>query len=103
MPINGSDLLNEPWNTTWSPFTDLFDKFLDGAGNLFFLLPVSFIAIALYVKTRDPVITSMFMVVTGILASAGGIFVGAPEISNAFVIFAAIGIVSLFVGIFFRR
>lgn len=102
MPINGSDLINEPWNTTFSPFTDLFES-MAGNGQLFFLVPLSFVIIALYVKTRDPVMVSMFMLVSGSLLATGNIFFGAINMATVFTIFAAIGLVGLFLSIFFRR
>lgn len=103
MPFNGSDLINEPWNTTFSPYTDLFDNLVGGAGALFYLFPLSFIAIALYVKTRDPVVVSMFMLASGALCSGGSIWIGAIEMSLVFTIFAALGLAGLFISLFFKK
>jgi len=102
MPINGSDLINHPWNTTFSPFTDLFEQ-VAGYGAIFWLIPISIIGVALYTKTREPVMISMYMIVSGALLATGNIFIGAIEMSLVFVIFAAIGFVSLFISLFFRR
>lgn len=104
MPVNGSDFINEPWNTTWSPYTSLFERFLGaGTGMVFFLVPLIFITTALYVKTRDPVITSMFMIAGGALFSGSGMFIGAMDMLNVFTLFTAVGIASLVLSLFFRR
>lgn len=102
MPFNGSDIITDPWNTTFSPFTDLFARVV-GEGHLFYLVPLIFITIALYVKTRDPVMVSMFMLASGILLAGGNIFIGAIEMSGIFVIFAAIGIAGLFISLLLKR
>lgn len=103
MPINGSEFTENPWNTTFSPFTDLFNSFLEGAGVLFFLFPITVIAIALFVKTREPVMVSMYLIVAGALFSAGGLFTGSTEMQLVYVVVSAIGIVSLFISLFFKR
>lgn len=96
--INGSDLVNQPWNTTFSPYIHLF-------GQGWLLIPVSFIAAALFIKTRDPILLSMFMIITGILLSAGSgiLFSGFPEVVIPYVIFTAIGVAVLIHGVFFSE
>jgi len=96
MPWNSSDLISNPWNTTFSSYTDLL-------GNLFWLFPLSFIAIALYVKTRNPVAVSAFMLASGLLLSSGQIFLGHPEMVLVYVIFAVIGLIGLILNIFFLK
>ena len=103
MAFNASEIVTEPFNTTFSPFTDLFEGMLPGTAAAFFLLPLSIITIALFVKTRDPVMVSMFMMASGALASAGSIFVGAIGMVPVFVIFSALGVTALFVSLFFKR
>ena len=82
--LNGSSLIDNPWTTIWSPFVDLF-------GSGFFLIPVSFIGGALFIKTRDPAILSIYMVSTGVLLSAGGLFAGYSDGALAYIIFTALG------------
>ena len=102
MPLNGSDLINNPWNTTFSPFTSLFEEMF-GNGHVFYLVPLIFVTIALYVKVRDPAVVSMFMIASGVLLAAGNIFVNALSMSIIFIIFAAIGIAGLFVSLFIEK
>ena len=92
--INGSDLINQPWNTTWSPFTQLL-------GSGFFLIPVAFIGAALFMKTRDPVLLSVYMIVSGALLTAGNLFMGTVSAVPIFVIFSALGIAVLLFNMFF--
>ena len=96
MSVNGSELIDNPWDTIFSPFTDLF-----GAG--FWLIPLSFIAIALYIKTRDPIIVSAFMIASGTILSGGSMFTTYPEMALAYLIFTGLGFVGLIAGIFFMR
>jgi len=101
MAINGSELIDHPWNTTFHPYLDLFQNWV-GEGTIFYLVPFVFITIALFVKTRDPALTSAWMLGSGTLLAGGGIFTGAIEMSMAFTIFAAIGIAGLFISIFYK-
>ena len=96
MPINGSDIINNPFNTTFKAYTDLL-------GSTFWLIPVSFIAVALYVKTRNPVIVSAYILASGILLASGNIFMGTPEMVIVYIIFAVLGLVGLLLSIFFMK
>jgi len=104
MPVNGSDFIDEPFNTTLKPFTDLFERFLgEGFGLAFFIIPLSIIAVALYMKTRDPVMVSMYMLASGALFASGGAFMGMGGMVIVYILFAALGITGLFMSLFFRR
>jgi hypothetical protein len=92
--INGSDLVNQPWNTTFSPYIALF-------GQGWMIIPVSFIAAALFMKTRDPVVLSMFMILTGALLSIGGLFIGFAPAIFVYLMFSVIGIAVLFFNMFY--
>ena len=94
--LNGTDFIHNAWNVTWSPFTDLF-------GSGFFLIPVSFIGAALFMKTRDPAIISIYMIVTGVLLSAGGLFTGFTGGITLYIIFTAIGLASLIYSVIMGR
>jgi len=96
MAINGSDLIDNPWNTTFSTFTDQL-------GSMFWLIPVSFIAVALYIKTRNPVLVSSYMIASGLLLASGNMFVGAPEMMFVYIIFSVLGLVGLILGVFFIK
>ena len=96
MPLNGSELVNKPWDTIFSPFTNLL-------GTGFYLIPLTFICIALYMKTRDFVVVSMFMIASGSLLGSGGIFAGYGSMAFAYLMFAALGVIGLIVGVFFMR
>jgi len=102
--INGTTMINDPFNTLFSPFTNFFEGILGpGLGAAFFLLPVTVLALGVYVKTNDIVTTSMFLLLTGALLFTGSIMAGIPEMGIIFIIFTAMGIVSLFIGIIFQR
>ena len=96
MPINGSDIINHPWNTTFKTFTDLL-------GASFWLIPLSFITVALFVKTRNPVAVSGFMIASGLILGSGNIFVSNPQMAYVYWIFAALGVVGIILGIFFHK
>jgi len=96
MAVNGTELIETPWETVLSPFTDLL-------GNGFYLIPVTFIAIALYVKTRDAVLASMWVMAAGILLASGSIFTGYIEMSILYTIIAAAGVTGIVMGILYMR
>lgn len=97
MALNGSELINEPIRTIFSPFTNLF-------GSGFWLIPLSFIALALYMKTRNLTVVGMYMIAVGVLWGAGNIFVEYNEMAYVYLLFTVLGFVSLIIGLFgFRR
>jgi len=96
MAVNGSELINAPWDTIMSPFTALL-------GNGFYLIPVTFIAIALYVKTRDAVLASMWVLAAGILMATASIFTGYMEMSILYTVIAAAGITGIVMSILYMR
>lgn len=96
MPINGTELLNAPWETILSPFTDLL-------GSGFYIIPVSVMAAALFIKTRDIVSVGVLMILAGALLSGGGLWTGYYQMSILYVIFTLIGVVSVVMGLLFRR
>lgn len=96
MIINGTDFINHPWNTTFGAYTDLFS-----AG--FYLIPISFIAIALYVKTHNPVLVSSFIWASGLLLAGGSIFTGYPEMAFVFFIFTVMGIAGVIISLYFMN
>lgn len=93
MALNGSELINNPFRTIFSPFTDLF-------GSGFWIIPLSFIAVALYVKTRNITLVGMYMLVVGILWSSGNIFIEFSSMGIVYILFALIGFISIMLGIF---
>jgi len=100
--LNGSDLINDPFNTTFSPFTGFFER-TTGAGMLFFLFPVIVLTLAIYMKTEDPLMATMFMIGSGASLTAGSMFIGSSEMSIVFIIFTAMGIAGMFASLFFGR
>ena len=96
MAINGTDLVDNPFDTIFDCFTDLF-------GNGFFLIPLTFIAVALYMKTRNPVLVSAFIWGSGLLLASGNMFMNYPEMALVYGLFTAIGIVGVILGLVFNR
>ena len=94
--INGSDLINQPWNTTFSPYIHLF-------GQGWILIPISFIAAALFIKVRDPIILSVYMIITGIFLTGATIsmFDSFPAAVIPYILFTVIGIAVLLHGVFY--
>jgi len=96
MPLNGSELIENPIETLTSPFTDLL-------GMAFWLIPICFIGVALFIKTKSPEIVSCYMIAVGVLLSGAGIFTDYPEMSYVFAVFTALGLVGLFMSVLTRR
>jgi len=102
MAVNGSDFINDPFNTTYSPWTDLFAD-ITGFGQLFWLMPLVALTIGVYVKTEDATTTSMFMLVSGALLGSGHIFLGSADIALAFYAFATMGAVGAIISVFTNK
>lgn len=94
MPINGSDLINQPFNTLTGPYTDIL-----GMG--FFLVVFVFIIAAVYIKTRNAVSALAVMLVVGMLFTGGGIFADFPQMSLVFLALSLIALVGLIVNTVF--
>jgi len=100
MALNGSELINDPFNTLLSPFMDLFE-IITGNGMNFWVLPLIGITLAIYIKNEyEPTMPMMFMIASGALLSSGSIFAGMPGIPYALIIFTAIGITGLFTSLY---
>ena len=97
LAINGSDLVYQPWNTTFSPYIALF-------GQGWILIPVSFIGGGLFMKTRDPLILSAYMIVSGVCLSGVtySMFDAFPAAVIPYVLFVVIGIAVLLYGVFYN-
>lgn len=96
MPFNGSEIIDNPFNTIFSPFTDLF-------GTGFWLIPITFIAVALYVKTRNVVSVFAFLLAGCALLAGGNIFLGYPEMAYVYILIGLLALVALVLGIIFIR
>ena len=90
----------ELWNYTTGPFTDLFEQFL-GNGYAFFLVPLIVLTIGLYIKTRNIVVPAMFMIASGSILGFTIMAAGLPYAGLLFIIFAALGLVSLFANLIY--
>jgi len=106
MAVNGTKLITEPFNTSYSPWTGLFDYLLgDGYGMLFWFIPLIAITLAIYIKTQDYIPTTLFMISSGVLLASGDLFIGnaGSNMWIAFVIFTALGVAGMFIGLLLQR
>lgn len=102
MALNGTELMNDPWGTIFSPFTNFFNDVI-GNGQVFYLFPLVILTMGVQIKTQKPIMTSMFMIGSGALLSGGSLFWGATNMAMVFLIFAAMGLVGLFLSLIFQR
>lgn len=96
MPINGSEFLDNPWETIFSEYTEVL-----GMG--FYLVPITFIAVALFIKTKDMVVTSAWLMGSCSILAGANLFIDFPEMALLYLIVAAIGLIGMIIGIFFMR
>jgi len=94
--VNGSEIIDKPFETVFSPFTDLLS-------NGFWLIPIGFIGVALYIKTHNLTATGVWLTISSLLMAGGNIYTGFPELAFVYSIFVVIGIMSIVVDIFFMR
>lgn len=96
MPFNGSEIIDEPFDTLFAPFTDLL-------GNVFWLAPITFLALALYIKTRNMVSVFAFIIGACSLLSAGNMFINNPEMAFVYFMFSMLAVVGLILSVLFIR
>lgn len=94
MVFNGTDLINHPFNTTFSPYTHLF-------GMAFFIIPIAFIGAALFMKTKDVALVSIYFIMMSAFLLIGSAYVGAMGASVIFAIVAILGIAALLYNVFY--
>lgn len=95
MAFNGSDFISNPWGSIWSPYTDIF-------GGGFWLIFIGFIAVALFIKTRNVVAVSVWLMGSSLLVGSG-IYSTYPVMGFVYYIFTVIGLVGMIVSIFFMK
>jgi hypothetical protein len=95
MSVNGSEFIQQPWDTMWSPFIDVF-------GAAFWFIPIGIVAAALFMKTREITVTSVWLTVSCLLAGST-MFNEHPEISYIYLLFAGLGIVGTIVSLYFMK
>lgn len=94
MPFNGSDLINQPFNTTFSAYTHFF-------GMAFFIIPIAFIGAALFLKTRDVTLVSIYFIMSSAFLLFGSAYVGAMGAATLFALIATLGVAALLYNVFY--
>jgi len=105
MPIdlNGTDLMNHPWNTTLMHFTNFFEN-TTGVGETLWLFILIILTFAVFVKSeRHPLYTMLFLACGSATLSVGGIFQGAPIMTTVFTILTGIALAGMFISLYFQR
>jgi len=102
MAWNGSELINDPFNQTFKSFTDFFQLHA-GYGNLFWIIPLAVIGLAIYIKTESPMAVSMYLIGSGALLGSGNIFAGNLAIGMFFIVIASAGFVGLIYSLYLNH
>ena len=92
MPLNSSDLLTDPIDTIMSTFTDILSS-------AFWLIPIGFIAVALYIKTKEVTAVSIWLLGSCLLVGSANLFGEYPQMAFVYYIFAVIGLVGTILSI----
>lgn len=95
MALNGSELIEQPWDTIWGPFISIF-------GTAFWLIPIGIVGAALFMKTREITVTSVWLLVSCLLVGAT-VFNEQPEIGFLYFVFVVIGLIGTIVSLFFIK
>lgn len=94
--INGTQLTEDPFNTVFSPFTDLL-------GSAFWLIPISVIAAALFMKTKNITVVGAWLLGSGMLMGSANLFSGYPGMLDFYLAIIVIGIISILAGILLQQ
>lgn len=95
MAINGSELIDKPWDTIWGTFTNIF-------GGAFWLIPIGIIAVALFMKTREVTVSAIWLALSSLFVGTA-VFSEHPEIGFLYYMFTVLGLIGTIVSIFFMR
>lgn len=104
-PLNGSGLINNPFGTIFSPFTDFFEGILGpGGGNVVFLVPVLVLAFGLWVKNNEkPMLAVVFIIGSSALLGLGNLFVHAYGAAVICLVLTGLGLTSMILNVVFHR
>lgn len=103
MPVNGTELIDHPWNTTLGPFMQIFEQTTGIPETLWLMILIVLTFGVFILSDHHPLYTSMFMVCSGSIMAGGGIFTGMPVLALIFTVFTGIGIASAFLSIYLQR
>lgn len=92
--LNGSDLINQPWNTTFFPYIRLL-------GQGWIIIPFAFIGGALFMKTKDTALLALYLLCIGAFIGTASIWAGFMGAALLFFIMAALGIAVLMYNVFY--
>lgn len=92
MGVNATELINNPWETIFSPFEDIIPGF--------WLIPIGVIAVALFIKTRSITVSSIWLFASCIMLGSGNLFVNNPEIAFVYFLFAVFGFIGVIVSLY---
>ena len=93
MGLNGSELTNQPLDTIMTTFTDIL-------GSAFWLVPIGFIAIALYIKNKNFTASSVWLMASSSILGTSNLFTDHPEMSFLFYVLTVIGFVGVVISIY---
>jgi len=105
MPLNGSDLINDPFGTIFEAFTSFFESILGpGGGNVFFLVPILVLAYGLWVKNPEkPIIAMIFLIGSSAILSLGNIFMHAWGAAVICIVLSALGLTAMVMNVVLHR
>ena len=93
--LNGTELTENPFDTVFSSYTDLL-------GSAFWLIPISVIAAALFIKTKNITVVGAWLLGSGMLMGSANIFSGYPAMLDFYLAVIVIGVISILAGIFMQ-
>lgn len=103
MALNGSEFVNDPIGTMFSPFTDFFQNVVNN-GQVFYMIPLIVLTIGIYIITDGSMImATMFMVGSGGILALGSFLAGAGELGMIMTIFTAIGFAGMFISLLLQK
>lgn len=94
--MNLSDLPSHPIEVSTLVYQALF-------GSMFWLIPISVIGGALWFQKRDPIMVTMYFIMTFAIFSSGNFFVGNAEVAVFYIVLMAAGITALIAGVFLMK
>jgi len=96
MPLNGTQLMENPFEVMMTPYTELF-----GIGA--YLIIIVFIVGAIYIKTRDVMATAAALIIASMLFATAGIYNDFPQLVIISVVVVILAVIGLIISFMFQK
>jgi hypothetical protein len=90
MPFNGSEIIDNPLTTIMSTYTDIL-------GMVAYVIILTFVIGAVYLKTQSGLATAASILITSMLFATAGVFADVPQLMSLAIVVAALAFIGVII------